>query len=572
MKKFLTALLIIMISGFLYTANAVEIKIEGKGYAPLTGYDIKAVRKQQDSKMNKKANNSNIEALQTQQIKEASRQAETRKKQDERLSNAVRTAVVTEAQNNALKAAINILIDRTLGANASKKPEIQEKFDDILSQSSTYILDQSYSGELEDNNYVAKAYLTVDETEFRTLLSDMGVALNTQAVRAHSIMIVLDEFFARPSDLTKNVLTKEVTTYDYRYDEQLKDNEKASASNYSKSNASGKNSNTYDVNSKSKGNYNAKSSGGYSNTNGGGGYSNSANGSHNASYKAKGSNSSSYNRSASSGSNSSYGHFIDYGKKESEFYQNIKEYDVCSPKAQNLNFTQPALQEAFVTYDIRALDNDIFKSKYFKGKAITSDRLANSAELATYVEAARKDAKADFFAIGVSYITDNGKNENTGRNTADGNVFVKVYSTVDGEVIAAGTFTETASGNSADQARSAVAKKIGNELGEVLSKKIQDYWKKRMMYGSEYVVQIKGNFLPAERIAINKAMQNTNGVKNVTLRTSDNTHSEFTINYSGNDSVADAIFMKLYESSLSSKFKHYDYKINGNQIIFAPAK
>ena len=126
-----------------------------------------------------------------------------------------------------------------------------------------------------------------------------------------------------------------------------------------------------------------------------------------------------------------------------------------------------------------------------KVNTISSDKLANSAELAKYVEAARKDAKADFFAIGVSYITDNGKNENTGRNTCDGNVFVKVYSTVDGEVIASGTFTETASGNSADQARSAVAKKIGNELGEVLSKKIQDYWKRRMMYGSEYIVQIK---------------------------------------------------------------------------------
>lgn len=570
MKRIIISLLILAFSGFFCVAKAVEIKIEGKGSAPLTGYDIKSVRKQQDTKMSKKAKNSDVEALQTQQIKEAARQAETRKKQDQRLSNAVRTAVVTEAQNNALKASINILIDRTLGANASKKPEIQEKFDELLSQSSTYILDQSYTGEIQDNNYVARAYLTIDETEFRTLLSDMGVAINTQAVRAHSIMIVLDEFFARPSDLTKNVLTKEVTTYKYDYDEKLKDNEKASSSAYAKSNASGKNANTYKVNAKSKGNYNANAAGRYSNVSGGGGYSASYNGSHNNNYKAQGSSSSSYNKSASSGRSSSYGHFVDYNKKENEFYQNIKEYDVASPKAQNLNFTQPALQNAFVTYDIRALDNDVFKSKYFKGKAITSDRLSNSAELANYVKAARNEAKADFFAIGVSYITDNGKNENTGKNTADGNVFVKVYSTVDGEVIAAGTFTETASGNSADQARSAVANKIGNELGEVLSKKIQDYWKRRMMYGSEYVVQIKGTFLPVERISINKAMQNVDGIKNVSLRSSDNTKAEYTINYGGQDSAADAILMKLYESNLSSKFKNYDYKINGNQIIFSP--
>lgn len=572
MKKVLTALIILTLSGFYYSANAVESKVEGKGYSSLTGYDIKSVRTQQDYKMDKKAKNSNFEVLQTQQIKEATRQAETRKKQDQRLSDAVRSAVVKDAQDKALAAAINTLIDRTLGANASKKPELQEKFDEILSQSSTFIVDQNYTGEIQDNLYVAHAYLTIDDGEFRTLLSDLGVAINTQAVRAHSIMIVLDEFFARPSDLSKNVLTKEVTTYAYGYDEKLKDKEQASASNYSKSNASGKSANTYNVNAKSKGNYNYGSSGGYSNAYGGGGYSSSGSESHNNSYRSSGASANSYNRSSASGSKSSYGHFVDYSKKENEFFQNIKEYDVLSPKAENLNYTQPALQESFINYDIRSLDNDVFKSKYFKGNSISSDKLSNSAELAKYVEAARKDAKADFFAIGVSYITDNGKSPNTGKNIADGNVFVKVYSTSDSELIASGTFTETASGNSADQARSAVARKIGNELGEVLAKKIQDYWKRRMMYGSEYIVQIKGNFIPVEKMTISNAIQGVNGVKNVVTRTSDSSYVEYTVNYSGQNSAADAIFMNLYQSSMSSKFKNYDYKINGNQIIFTPIK
>ncbi len=516
MKKLLTALLLIA-SCYLYNiANAVEIKIEGQGSALLTGYDIKTVRNKQDTKMSKKAKNSNLEVIQTQQIKEASRQAETRKKQDQRLSNTVRTAIVTEAQENALKAGIKLLIDRTLGINASKNPEILAKFNDILSQASTFIIDQNFTGEIKDNNYVAKVYLTIDETEFRTLLSDLGVALNTQAVRAHSIMIVLDEFFVRPSDLSKSIVTKDVTTYKYNYDKRIKEAEKDNSTNYINANA--------------------------------------------------------YKQAISAGAKSSYGHFVDYSKKENEFFQNIKEYDVLSPKAKNLNYTQSALQNSFTTYDIRALDNDVFKSKYFKGNTISSDKLANSAELAKYVEAARKDAKADFFAIGVSYITDNGKNENTGRNTCDGNVFVKIYSTVDGEVIASGTFTETAAGNSADQARAAVANKIGNELGEVLSKKVQDYWRKRMMYGSEYIVQIKGNFMPVERITMNKALQNIDGIKNVSMRSSDSLLTEYTINYSGSDSIGDAIFMKLYDSNMANKFKNYDYKITGNQIIFAPIK
>lgn len=56
------------------------------------------------------------------------------------------------------------------------------------------------------------------------------------------------------------------------------------------------------------------------------------------------------------------------------------------------------------------------------------------------------------------------------------------------------------------------------------------------------------------------------------MRTSDASLTEYTINYSGSDSIGDAIFMKLYDSNMANKFKNYDYKITGNQIIFAPIK
>lgn len=158
--------------------------------------------------MDKKSKLTNIEALQNQQINEAIRQAKIRKKQDEKLSAASRAAVVEEAQQNALQAGIKLLVDRTLGASASNKPEVQEKFEDIISQSSTYILDEDYQGEVIDSDYVARAYLTIDETAFRELLSDLGVAINTANIRSNTIMIILDEFFTRPSDLSKNVLKK----------------------------------------------------------------------------------------------------------------------------------------------------------------------------------------------------------------------------------------------------------------------------------------------------------------------------------------------------------------------------
>lgn len=156
---------------------------------------------------------------------------------------------------------------------------------------------------------------------------------------------------------------------------------------------------------------------------------------------------------------SNYGKFVAYSKKENESFKNVKEYDVLSPTVSNLNYTVDSLTSAFEKYDIKKITSDIFKSKYFKGKPITSDKLANSAELANYVTAARKEANADFFAIGVSYIVDKGKNE------CDGQVFIKVYSTLDGEIIASGTFSETASGNSADQARAKTGEKVGNYKG-----------------------------------------------------------------------------------------------------------
>lgn len=493
---------------------AVETKVIGIGKANITGYDIESVRQEQDKKESTKAQKNKSETKKDKEIKKAIEQSTKRKEQDSSLGDSVRIAVVNEAQNNAIKNALSILIDRTLGADASKNSKIQNKFEDLLSQSDAYILDKEFSGEVRDNEYISKATLTIDETAFRELLSDMGVALNTQKVRQSAILIVLDEFFAAPSDLNSTAPTKESTTY-------LKDVE---------------------INQKNKTNMNVKAG-------------------DTVIYGKE-------ERVVSASAN--YGEFSDFSGKEKEFFQKIIEYSPKEPKAQNLNYTQPALVSAFNTYDIRAIDNDIFKSKFFKGKPITADKLSNSEELASYVDFAKDTAKTDFFAIGVSYITDDGINKNTGKNMTTGNVFVKIYSTQDGEIIASGSFTEISSGNSSDQARVNVANKIGKELGETLAKKIQDYWKKRSMYGSEYIVQIYGPFLPADRIRINKAVKETVGVDSSSIRNSDSQKCEYVVTYSGSEPIGDSIFLKLTESTLADKFSNYDYKMNGNNIVFSP--
>jgi hypothetical protein len=168
------------------------------------------------------------------------------------------------------------------------------------------------------------------------------------------------------------------------------------------------------------------------------------------------------------------------------------------------------------------------------------------------------------------FLTDNGYDESTGMRTCDGHVFVKIYSTQDGEVIASGSFTETSFGNTADQARVSVANKIGQELGDVLSKQIQNYYKKRNMYGSEYLVEIKGNFLPIDRINIRNALAASGKFTTITQRNGDNSKLELSINYNGQEPIGDVIFMQLVNTS--TKFNNYDYSVNSNQIIFEPLK
>ncbi len=479
MKKFLLPFLLFTFCAV--NLYAVEIKVVGTGKAPVTGYDIAGVRESIDDKVSAKSqkDKNKSEKKSDKNIKKAIEQSNKRATQDADLADSVRVAVIKEAQKKAVSNAMNILIDRVLGANVSKNPKIIEKIDEINSQSDIFIIDQEFSGEIVDNDYVAKATLTVDETSFREIISDMGVAINTQKVRQRAILVVLDEFFRTekeevvPTKATQTVLNR-------------------------------------------------------------------------------------------------YGEFSDMAGKEEEFIQTVVEFAPKNPAVENLNYTQPSLVDAFITYDIRSIDNDVFKSKFFKDKPITADKLSNSQELAEYVKFAKNQAKADYFAIGVSYITDTGINGSTGKNNATGTVFLKIYSTHDSEVIASGSFSEFASGSSADQARANVARKIGNELGKTLSKKIQDYWKKRTMYGSEYVVQFVGNIAPMERIIITKAIKSIDGVSGVNLRTSDQKKIEYVVTYSGEDELSDSIFLSISETKLAEKFANYDYKINGNIITYIP--
>lgn len=524
MRKIILYLIGITLTCFInLSVKAVEVNLEGTGQASITGYDVNSVRSEQNNNMYNASNSANYQWTQNKTFEKAVKQGNTRKKQDSQLQGIVRQTVVSDAQKDALTNALKILIDRTLGANSSNNPQVMDKFNDLLSQSNIYIISQNYSGEVKDNQYIAKGSFIIDGTAFRGLLKDLGIAINTQQIRASKILVLTDEFFIPPSDLNTVVPTKDVTTYKYSKDEKFKEKEAMK--------------------------YGSSTSGGMVAA---------------SPYVAVGS---AYKDKTAM----KYGYSQDYSNKENEFYQHLVEYQTKAPKVEN-NLTEKSLSGKFNDYDITVINNDIIRSKYFKNNPITIDKLKKSEELAKYIDYARKEASADFLAIGTSSIIDKGIDSNLGLNVCDGIVEISVYSTSNGEQIASGSRTSSATGNSADQARDLVAEKIGNELGDILSVKIQDYQKNRAEYGSEFLVQVKGVFSPMERITLNKILKGVNGIQNVNLRTSDSGQCEYVINYKGTEILSDSIFEALAESSLAYKFANYDFKTVAGKIVFSPLK
>lgn len=529
------------------------------------------------------------------------------------------TENTTEVQYSAKKEAINkavaIATNKILGADATKDPRVQQKFNEIVSQLSTYKVKQNDTAHKEDDRYIVNTVLIIDETKFRKLISDMGIASATNTVRSSAIMTILDEFFTTPSDLQSPAPLREITVYKYDKDSDYKEgetlsmkskeakasskkSEKASsidarASSAGSEQAKNQESGSLSAKQKDSGSYSGKGSIDASSSQG----SLSASQKANTDYSRKGSVDAKYDQKSSldarhdnkssidvrqskkdsSDSASSkkrsfdYGHFVSASEDEHEFFTNIKEYQPKNGIPDKQNFTLKSLQGAFQTYDIKILDNDRFRSKYFKDMAITIDKLENSEALDKYVKFARDEAKADFFSIGSSIIVDRGKNTNTDAFVCDGMVAVKVYSTVDSEAIASGALTESSSGNTPDQCRASVADKIGVELGNVIANKIQEYWKKRQMYGMEYIVVLTGEVPPMIRIQFINNIKKVQGVSNVKQRTVEAGKYEFVIAYNGSEPLGDAIFTQIASSSIAATFSNYDYAVDSNQIKFYPA-
>jgi len=389
--------------------------------------------------------------------------------------------------------------------------------------------DENIKSDIEGTEYVLKYNMKFDDQKFRKLLSDMGIATNTNAVRSSAILVLMDEYFTTPTDMKAPL--EEVTTYSKDKSSTFKagESDKSFAANAESSKFKNNTASSSDIR-----NQNASVAG--VNTYYGSAVGASAS---KSSADIRASDKSSGEQASASVSSAESSKFVDASQNDTEFFQKIVKYQPKSAAPEKQNGTLTALYHVFGEYDIKHLDNDIFKSKYFGDKPITLEQLTNSAELAKYALAANEDQKADYFAMGSTIIVDKGKNPNTGNFTCDGTIVMKVYSTTgQAENISSGTLNETATGGTPDQCKGNIGKKLAEGFGPILSRQIQEYYKKRMMYGKEYIVQLVGKFNLAQKNKFKKALPTMEGIKSFKERSSKNGISEYVVTFAGEDITA----------------------------------
>lgn len=438
--------------------------------------------------------------------------------------------VKAKATKAAKRKAVMAAIDRILGPDASLNPKVAPKVDAIVAQvPESAIIDRKASR--VENNFRVELRLVLDDKTFRTLLSDQGVAINTAGTRASSLLAIMDEFVTSPRNI--NAPVEELVVY-----------RSSVGSSYSDQSAAAATDSLSAVQvSKSKVAVAVSDHDG-------------AAGAAHVSARATAVQS----EKAAAAQND-----VNAESHNDQFYQRLIRYQPSNAKAEKVSQTYNALIGQLQDYDLRLIDNDLFRSRFF-AKPITLNDMTNGEALAKYVGYARAEAKADFFLVGTSVVIDSGKNEHTGEYNCSGLVTVKTYSTQSGESIASDTISETSSGIDPNGCAGNVARKLARIAGANIGARVQDYWKRRSTFGKDYVLTLSGAGMTlGMRVAFFKAIKGLAGMESVQQRTSTDSLIEVAVTYKGNDPIDQAVAESL---SSNAAFSTLDAVSDGTHIQF----
>lgn len=138
----------------------------------------------------------------------------------------IRGAAMRQAKRNAVLAAL----DKVVGAGTRNNPKVQEQLEELIAQ----VGEQVFYDPMPDmvgDTYRINITLRMDDKQLRSVISDLGLALNTNTVRSQSFLVLMDEFFTTPTDLRAPL--EELIEYKHEAGNSYKEKEAAARSSKS---------------------------------------------------------------------------------------------------------------------------------------------------------------------------------------------------------------------------------------------------------------------------------------------------------------------------------------------------
>jgi hypothetical protein len=259
---------------------------------------------------------------------------------------------------------------------------------------------------------------------------------------------------------------------------------------------------------------------------------------------------------------------VDAASHRTASYKHLIEYQDNS-KPSNQAIFQGEFTGNLRDYDLRILDSNNVRSEFFGGKPLTLSALENGPAMKRFSEFARKK-NAAFLMVGTSTVVKGDVQPATGRLQCVVKVSLKVFSTTDNEIVAAGADDVLAEGINIEDCAGAASKKVGARMSPVIASRVLSYWADRSARGRQYVVELRSkSFDLATKMAFKKAVHTISDDVNES-DTSD-TSIKYTITLKGKVDAEEAVITAV--SSLPAfASKTLDDRVDQNVITVCIGK
>lgn len=529
----------------------------------------------------------------------------------------------TNAMNNAKKNLVLSAMNRLLGTQVSETDEMfSVQVPAILEQFDNFAEITGKTPTREGALLTISLSANLDESEFRSLLKDLGVGLNQKAREAGSIVIFFDETekpYDQPQDMFNEYFEynrDNSDIYKEKHSAKLASSASAASAYNDKSQGAYSNKTALSAKSTQAAGYSDKYAGssknsytgsaGYSDRYGGSAYNNgSAQGSASvasssqgyakssdslktatstkAAYKNDVQQQASSKKAASSSSSSSVDDI--HMDKEQVIYK--KEYKEIKEAPVNSSYVKSQLQKVFKQYGLEFIDasgklaeyNKVAKTKY-----ASYSEIINSADSTKFKDFVRKTTNADYMGIAFSQINYAQKlDETTGKygcTTTQSNV--NIFSLKDSKSLDSGSLeavkqSATSIEECKSNARFDMASSLGQAVGLGVQKTIRDATRSFASGPVTYKIIVQGAFNRQTRRVFEGIMENKKDLfKNFKMLTQDSQGIQYEVTYSGTKSVGDVLLDAATSqefASINDIFNAYDLKVEGsNTVILYPTR